>query len=203
MSFKRHFIFNHLHTFSMNVKRNGGLCMKRVFLYTFWAISSVAAIVCLLCDFVISKDLDWSLIVGLSLGVSGVLIPVVIKGKHPLRNGLICSSLIILPFLYILSVLVQERLIFSLGGSIAVWSGLFLWGAYVVYVKLHMQIYRVLSISVLLTLPLIFGILYCCKYFLSDFALDSNSIMYHLSVTILLAFIFFSVDIAKSNRVRD
>ena len=177
--------------------------MKRVLLFTFWAISCIAAMVCLLCDFVISKDLDWSLIVGLSLGVCGVLVTVVIKAKQPFRSGLVSITVLILPFLFMLSVFLQERLIFSLGGSIAVWSCLFLWGAYVVYVKLQMQIYRVLSITVLLTLPLVFGILYCCKYFLGDFAMDSNSIMYHLFVSILLSFVFISVDFAKSNKVRN
>ena len=47
--------------------------MKRVYLISFWAISGVAAMVCLLCDFVISNKLDWSLIVGLSIGVCGLL----------------------------------------------------------------------------------------------------------------------------------
>ena len=172
--------------------------MKRVYLISFWAISGVAAMVCLLCDFVISNKLDWSLIVGLSIGVCGLLFTVVIKAKQALRSGLICSTVIILPFLYMLSMILQEELIFSLGGSIAVWSCLFLWGAYMVFVKFQMQIYRVLSITLLLTIPLVFGILYCCKYFLGGFAIDLNSIMYHLFVTILFSFIFFSVDFAKA-----
>ena len=170
--------------------------MKRVYLISFWAISGVAAMVCLLCDFVISNKFEWSLIVGLSLGVCGLLFTVVIKAKQALRSGLICSTVIILPFLYMLSMILQEELIFSLGGSIAVLCCLFLWGAYMVYVKFQI-IYRVLSITLLLTIPLVFGILYCCKYFLGGFAIDLNSIMYHLFVTILFSFIFFSVDFAK------
>lgn len=177
--------------------------MKRVFLFTFFVSLSVAAMVCLVCDFFISNDLDWSLIVVLSLAVCGVLVTVVIKAKQPLSSGLVSITVLILPFLYMLSMILQEELIFSLGGSIAVGSCLFFWGAYMVYVKFHMQIYRVLSITVSLTIPLVFGILYCCKYFLGDFAMDSNSIMYHLFVTILLSFVFFSIDFAKSNKVRN
>ena len=170
--------------------------MERVYLFSFWAISGVAAMVCLLCDFVISNKLDWSLIVGLSLGICGLLFTVVIKAIQPLRSGLICGTVIILPFLYLLNMILQEELIFSLGGSIAVLCSLFLWGAYMVYVKFQI-IFRVLSITLLLTIPLVFGILYCCKYFLGGFAIDLNSIMYHLFVTILFSFIFFSVDFAK------
>ena len=170
--------------------------MERVYLFSFWVISGLAAMVCLLCDFVISNKLDWSLIVGLSLGVCGLLFTVVIKAIQPLRSGLVCITVIILPFLYLLNMILQEELIFSLGGSIAVLCCLFLWGAYMVYVKFQI-IYRVLSITVLLTVPLVFGILYCCKYFLSGFAIDQNSIMYHLFVMILCSSIFISVDFAK------
>ncbi len=175
--------------------------MKRVLLFIFWIISSVAAMVCLMCDFVISKDLDWSFIVGLSLVAFGVLFTVVIRAKQPLRSGLISISIIILPFLFMLSMLLQERLIFSFGGSIAIVSCLFLWGVYRVYLKFRMQIFRVISITVLLTLPLVFGILYCCKYFLDDFVMDTNSIMYHLSISILLSLVFSRIDFAKSNKV--
>ena len=170
--------------------------MERVYLFSFWVISGVAVMVCLLCDSVISNKLDWSLIVGLSLGVCGLLFTVVIKAIQPLRSGLVCITVIILPFLYLLNMILQEDLIFSLGGSIAVLCCLFLWGAYIVYVKFQI-IYRVLSITALLTVPLVFGILYCCKYFLSGFAIDQNSIMYHLFVMILCSSIFISVDFAK------
>ena len=177
--------------------------MKRVFLLTFWAISSVAAMVCILCDFVISKGLDWSLIVLLSLGVCGVLLTVVINAKQPFRSGLLYGTVIILPFLYMLSMILQEELIFSLGGSNAVWSFLFLWGAYAAYVKFQMQIYRMLSITILLTVPLVFGILYCCKYFLSDFTIDFYSNISFLFVTVSLSIAFLIIDFTKSNKVKN
>ncbi len=177
--------------------------MKRILLFTFWAISSVAAMVCFLCDIVISKDLDWSFIVGLSLVAFGVLFTVVIRAKQPIKSGLICITMIILPFLFMLSMLLQERLIFSLGGSITVVSCLFLWCVYSIYLKFRMQIFRVLSITMLLTIPLVFGILYCCKYFLDDFTMDLNSSVYHVFVMVILSFVFLVVDLAKGNSVRN
>src|SRR4051812_25451315 len=101
--------------------------MKRILGLVLWILSTVATIVCLICDYVISTELDWSLIVLLSLLVFLVLFIVVLKANHPLRNSLVSITILILPFLYVLSKLLQERLIFSLGGSIAVISCLFLW----------------------------------------------------------------------------
>jgi hypothetical protein len=177
--------------------------MKRVLLFTFWAISCVAAMVCLLCDFVISKDLDWSLIVGLSLVVCGILFTVVIRAKQPIRSSMTCITVMILPFLFMLSMILQERLIFSLGGSIAVVSCLFLWGIYGVYLKFRMQIFIVLSITVLLTIPLVFSILFCCKYFLEDFTMDLNSSVYNLFVTVLISFALLVIGFVKGNKVRN
>ena len=121
--------------------------MKRNWGFVLWILSTVVAIVCLICDYAISTNLDWSLIVLLSLLLSGVFLTVVLKANDPLRNSLISITLLILPFLFLLSILLQEKLIFSLGGSIAVVSCLFLWGVFRVYRMYKRQIYRVISIT--------------------------------------------------------
>lgn len=175
--------------------------MKRISGLVLWILTIVAVIVCLICDYTISTDLDWSLIVLLSLLVFGVIFTVVLKANHPLRNSLISITLLILPFLSILSMLLQESLIFSLGGSIAVISCSFLWGVYFVYMKYKRQIYRAMSITFLLTIPLIFSILYSCLHFLDHFTMDLNSSIYHVFVMGLLSLVFIVIDYVKSKTV--
>lgn len=175
--------------------------MKRILGLVVWILSTVAIIVCLICDYVISTELDWSLIVLLSLLVFLVLFIVVLKANHPLRNSLVSITILILPFLYVLSKLLQERLIFSLGGSIAVISCLFLWSVYCGYMKYKRQIYRALSITLLLSIPLVFSISYSCMYFLDYFTMELNSSVYHLLVMVLLSVVFLGIDFAKSKMV--
>ena len=175
--------------------------MKRILGLVVWILSTVAIIVCLICDYVISTELDWSLIVLLSLLVFLVLFIVALKANHPLRNSLVSITILILPFLYVLSKLLQERLIFSLGGSIAVISCLFLWGVYYGYMKYKRQIYRALSITLLLSIPLVFSISYSCMYFLDYFRMELNSSVYHLLVMVLLSVVFLGIDFAKSKKV--
>lgn len=175
--------------------------MKRISSLVLWILSIVASIVGLICDYTISTDLDWSLIVLLSLLAFAVLLTVVLKANHPLRDSWLCIILLILPFLFILSMLLQQRLIFSLGGSIAVISCLFLWCLYRIYTKYKKQIYRAMSITFLLMIPFVFSILYSCMHFLDYFTIELNFSVYHLSVMVLLSFVFLVVDFAKSKTV--
>lgn len=183
------------------MKKIGGIVMKRISGLVLWILSIAAAIVCLICDYTISTDLDWSLIVLLSLLAFGVLFTVALKANHPLRDSLVSITLLILPFLFILSMLLQQRLIFSLGGSIAVISCLFLWCVYRIYMKYKKQIYRAMSITFLITIPLVFSILYSCMHFLNYFTMDINSSVYHVLVRVVLSFISIVVDFAKSKTV--
>ncbi len=175
--------------------------MKHGLLLVLWILTVLAAMVCLICDYVISEELEWSLIVTLSLLVFGLVSTVILRANHLLRSSLLGITIIILPFLYLLSILLREGLVFSLGGSIAVVSCLFLWGAYGVHSRYPMQKYRMLSNILLLTIPLVFSIMYSCMYFLDHFTVDLHSSMYHLLAMVLLSVVFWFIDFAKSKTV--
>lgn len=171
--------------------------MKRLFILSVYVISIIASVVCVVCDYFITHHLDWSLIVVLSLIFFSVLFTVCLKANQPLKASMISLTIIILPFLFILSMLLQEPLIITVGGSIAILNCLFLWCVYVAYFYYHVKKYRLLSFSFLLTIPLVFSILFICNYFLEHFTISQYSYVYHFVSMLLFSFVFIVIDLTK------
>ena len=107
----------------------------RVILFT--ALLGTGMLVCGICDLAIASRLTWSLIVWSSiLAAWGVGIFVVRSGKKGIRTALIAFSIVLAPFLYVLSCLIKVREVFRMGAVLAVLGLLFLWGAYFLFARL-------------------------------------------------------------------
>lgn len=99
----------------------------RVILFT--ALLGTGMLVCGICDLAIAGRLTWSLIVWSSILAAWVVgIFVVRSGKKGIRTALIAFSIVLAPFLYVLSCLIKVREVFRMGAVLAVLGLLFLWG---------------------------------------------------------------------------
>lgn len=107
----------------------------RVILFT--ALLGTGMLVCGICDLAIAGRLTWSLIVWSSILAAWVVgIFVVRSGKKGIRTALIAFSIVLVPFLYVLSCLIKVREVFRMGVVLAVLGLLFLWGAYFLFTRL-------------------------------------------------------------------
>ena len=98
-----------------NLNKNVVIC----FIYSLTLM--VGIVVCVICDIALSGGLTWSLIPLSSIIFAWVIsFPVIILGKRGIAGSLISLSLFILPFLYILSRLVNVSSVFSIGAVMAV-----------------------------------------------------------------------------------
>ncbi len=94
----------------------------------FSAILLVGILVCCICNIAISGKLSWSLIPILStIFVWIVVFPGIVLERKGITASLVSFSLFTIPYLFLLSRIVQAKQIFSLGTVMAVPSIAFLW----------------------------------------------------------------------------
>ena len=167
--------------------------------YLFGGISIIfliAIMTCMLCDYVINKEFTWSFIVMISVIASWLLMLPLFKSKEKIvRSLLIVLSIIIIPYLAILSMILKSLFVFSLSTSISVASLVGLWCIYGVFLKyVNRKIYA-MGIIFLIMIPLVLGITYISAYFINDFSivLDAD-ILLQTIIMLGLSFICFGID---------
>lgn len=91
--------------------------------------------VCLICDYAISGGLFWSLLVLVSLAAAWILLfPLFRAERHRIRKALSVLSVLLFPYLAILSFLLKVPLLCTMGMCIGAAAILGLWGIYIVIV---------------------------------------------------------------------
>ena len=167
--------------------------------YLFGGISIIfliAIMTCILCNYVINKELTWSLIVMISVVASWLLMLPLFKSKEKIvRSLLIVLSIIIIPYLAILSMILKSFFVFSLGTSISVTSLVGLWCIYGVFLKYVDRKMYAMGFIFLIMIPLALGITYISAYFINDFSivLDAD-ILLQAIIMLGLSFICFGID---------
>lgn len=114
----------------------------------------IGIMVCCICDISVSGALTWSLIVLSSVLVTWIAsFPVILLGKKGVFVAMIASSIIMVPFMYILSILIKVNEIFSIGAIMSIISLAFLWIIYVLYNRLKERKILATGITFLLAIP--------------------------------------------------
>ena len=94
-----------------------------------------ACMVCLICDYAISRKLSWSLVVAVSLFAAWILLFALFRAKeYRIRKGLLALSVEIFPYLAVLSILLRVPLLCTMGMCIGAAAVLGLWGLYIVII---------------------------------------------------------------------
>ncbi len=104
-------------------------------------IASIAMIVgmmvCCICDAAIFGTLTWSPIALSSILLAWIAsFPIILLGKRGILVSMVAVTSTIVPFMYILSVLLREREVFRVGGIMSVVALAFLWIIYAIYNRL-------------------------------------------------------------------
>lgn len=133
--------------------------IKHIVLFLLFLCFVIAAATCLICDYAINHSFSWSLVVIASLAMGWVLtLPFFKELKHLARRFLTVLTIAILPFLFVLSLLLKVPNVFVLGGCIAPVAMIWLWGCYLLFKKLHDRRFLAGGFCCLITIPMIFGI---------------------------------------------
>lgn len=155
----------------------------------------VALIVCFICDYFTSYGLSWSLIILLSLAASWLVVFVLLVGKKKVvLKLLITVSVIAVPFLFLLSLILHDSKIFSLGACIVLLSVAAIWIVYGLAIKYHGRIFLIVGLAFLISIPLTFGITYLAACFNGAIYTDVASDIFHAVISLELAGVSFSID---------
>ncbi len=140
---------------------------KKWGLYVLTLMCLAAAMVCVICDYVITKTLTWSLNSLLTLAAGWLVsIPFFRAELNVIKKVLIIISIIIVLFLAGISAVLKRPLILSMGSSIAGCR---------------------LRLSLLILMPLVCGITHITAYFVKSVSVDFDSDLFHIIVTLLLS----------------
>lgn len=159
----------------------------------------IGIVVCLTCDIAISGHLTWSLIPISSIAFAWVIsFPGMILGKKGIVVSLISLSIFVIPYLYLLSVLIRVHEIFSIGTAMAVPSLLFLWLVSAIFHRMgKTRKFAALGISLLTAVPFVFIINGILSKMIGEPILDVWDVL-TIFILLVLAFVCLVSDYRKS-----
>lgn len=110
--------------------------------------------VCCICDVAIAGTLTWSLIT-LSVIMFAWIIsfPVILLEKRGILGGIVSLSVFIIPFLYILSILVKNTAVFRIGTPMSVFTLIYMWVVYALYTRFRQRKLLATGVTFFLAIP--------------------------------------------------
>lgn len=167
-------------------------------LIVFSIILLIGVLVCAICDIAISGSLTWSPIPASSIIFAWVIsLPIIILGKKGIVGGLISLSIFIFPYLYILSDLVKNKAVFSIGAIMAIISIVFFWLLLLIFYRLRSRKLLAAGIAFLLSIPFTLTINIILSRMISEPIIDVWDIL-SAFILLIFAFTFFICDYAKT-----
>lgn len=159
----------------------------------------IGIVVCLTCDIAISGHLTWSLIPISSIAFAWVVsFPGMILGKKGIVVSLISLSIFVIPYLYLLSILIKVHEIFSIGTAMAVPSLVFLWLVSAIFHRMEKtRKFAALGISLLTAVPFVFIINGILSKMIGEPILDVWDVL-TIFILLVLAFVCLVSDYRKS-----
>ncbi len=157
-------------------------------------------IVCSICDLAISGAFTWSLYpISSILFVWLVFAPFIKYGRKGILGSLTVFSVLIIPFLYVISKIVDNNFIMPLGIRISLASVVYLWCVYLIFRKLKERKILAAAFSLLFTIPLYFLINFIVAKILSIPFFDIWD-MVSLAIIIMGAIALWMIDSFKRRK---
>lgn len=167
------------------------LSLNKIISVIFCAALFIAVITCMVCDVALHGTCTWSLIV-LDCAILAwfTLIPLTLAGRRGIPISLAALTALILPYLYILSRLIEVSEVFSIGAAMSVFCVVYLWLIFAVFHRLGGRRLTAAGITCLLAVPFMLGVNVTLSHMLGEPAVDGWDA---LSVLLLLviAGVFF------------
>lgn len=162
----------------------------------------IAMCVCLISDICINQKLTWSWITSASLIFAWLLTMTLCKAKQDvmIRSLLIMLSLCIMPYLYILRMVLAQPLILSLGICISIIALIGLWSIYVINCRWNQRRFLASALSLLVLLPVTLGINHSVTLFMESYQVDLLNDIINTASILGLALLCFVLDMISRNK---
>lgn len=179
-------------------KTNENHINKNVIISILYTIAMVIGVmVCFICDMAISGTLTWSLIVLVSTLIAWASsFPIVLLGKKGVFVAMVAVSILTIPFMYILSILLNANQVFRLGAVMSVFSLVFVWVIYALFNRLKERRFLATGIMFLLAIPFTLLINNTLSIMIGEPLIDLSKVL-SIFTLLIVAFAFIIVDYAK------
>lgn len=148
----------------------------------------IGIIVCCICDIAITGSLTWSLITLSAILFAWIIsFPIILLGKRGILGGILSLSVFSIPFLYIMSILIENAAIFRIGSIMSVLTLIYIWVIYALYTRFRNRKLLATGITLFLAIPFMLLVNIILSKMLAEPILDIWDI---LSAFILLAVAF-------------
>lgn len=128
---------------------------QNVLSIAFSIVLLMGIVICSICDVATSGTFTWSLYpISSILFVWFVFMPFIKYGSKGILGSLVVFSVLIIPFLYVISKIVDNNLIMPIGIRISPFSVVYLWCVYLIFRKLKKRKIIATAFSLLLAIPL-------------------------------------------------
>lgn len=122
--------------------------------------------------------------------------PVVLLGKKGVLVAMVAISILILPFMYILSILIRVNEVFSIGAIMSIITLVFLWIIYILYYRLKERKLLATGITFLFTIPFTFLINITLSKIIGEPTIDVWDIL-SVFILFIIAIAFIIGDYAR------
>jgi len=163
----------------------------------------IGIVVCAIIDLAISGTFTWALIpISACVFTWLIVIPAIRYGTKGIGVSLILLSVLIVPFLFVLSSLIStDGLLMTIGVRMALISIVYLWSVFAVFKVLRSRVLIAAAVSLLLTIPCTLAINFTLSRIVSTPLFDAWSALATGIVT-LLATALFVVDLVMRRKER-
>lgn len=169
----------------------------------FSLLLGLGLIICVICDLAISGELSWSLYpISAIVFTWLVFYPVLKWGKKGILGTMISLSVLIIPFLFVIDVLVKSNdMILPIGSRMAAISIAYIWGVYLIFIKINKRRWLGLALACLLAIPIDILINVSLAKLIS-LPVMANGDMFEVILLAVLAAGFFVMDYMNQRKSR-
>lgn len=181
------------------LKRKNENQIKRNTLYMIFlsVICLIGISVCFICDLALSGDLTWSLIPISSIIFTWVIaLPVIILGKQGIVGCLLAISIFVIPYLYVLSNILNVKKVFSIGAVESLIAIICMWLIFWIFRRFRERKLFAFGIAFILMVPFMLIVNITISIMISEPVIDRQDI-FSVILLLIFAFTFFVCDYAK------
>ena len=168
-------------------------------IYTMIMISG--AIISYICDITTSGKMTWSLIV-----ISSIIFtflsssPIILCLKKGFLMALIIFSILIIPFIYTLSIIINVDALFNIGLAMAIISLIYIWLIYLIFIKFKNRLNLAIGLLLMISIPFSLTINIVLSIMLNIAIIDIWDILNILSLLVISIFLILR-DIFKKKEI--
>lgn len=158
----------------------------------------IGIVVCCICDVAITGTLTWSLITLSAIMFAWIVsFPVILLGKRGILGGIVSLSVFIIPFLYILSILIKSTAVFRIGTPMSAFALIYMWVVYVLYTRFRQRKLLATGVTLFLAIPFMLLVNVTLSKMIAEPMIDIWDILF-IFILLVAAFAFMFEDYAHN-----